>query len=1249
MTTGPFDTRYQIPDITLGDTFNEWRTTTNDSIIDKLNRMKVYTAVSGDGINVVGTGGSDYTGQWQIQHSGVVEVGVTFNGPVTFNGAYTTINAQEFQVDDYTIMLGATGHQGTGGAGASDTIIGNQGGGGLQIIRADGPTANLVWKGTHVGWSGGASGMWWVEGPNVGLTSNAWIYPQDNVLRIQTNSIGGSGEGIQISRGPEGAAYGLTAPDMIIQSASTAGKFYDLVNIKSYGISTAHFNVVNGANRMRIYAKGHPFKVGFAVRFDSNTGWTMAQGNNEEAAEALGIVSTVVGSNTADICMHGEVIGDFRDATVDGATLTPGTAYFLSAVTAGQLSTAVPNDSGQINKPMILALDNMAALGPSGDRALVLNYRGNLIPDEADDVTVQQSNKILIDQVNDFVVGDLIRFEKDEYYGWSGTAGTTGGQFYSNGVWRRGQANSDHDAEVVGQVVQTNVASDPNKFYMAINGKVSVADNSSLTPLTPGRVYFLSANSAPDGRGGLGNSADGLVLDTPLTEGHVKKPWAVATTTTEMIIVNYKGSVVGSDCGGGGGGGGGITVDQPPIGSIIAWTGTADTPPNAWLFCEGQTLTESDYPELFNVVDRRYGGITADGTFMIPDLRNRVIAGANRELDGNPLIADESTTTDVIHSSLIRLAETGGLSKHLMTGAESGIPAHGHALNETLGVHRKDDIDYHWTCSSYGAASCNSCSNPFSYGDGVPVPLIHNDFGNHEGTCKLNDQYGWHDGSFYMNHDFTIGDATATNASNNHSIMQPYVGLYWIIKAKSDPQIADGGGGGSDCVLDVGRNLLINGNFDIWQRLGGFTFGVGAGKSADYFATGSVDGNRGGPYRTTNETGALPTKFLADRWGLFNRGDWNAAATNGGVSRHAFDFGSDAGVLRRDQSKEAKYFLRLTGTGAAGLSAPGIEQRIEGVDSVYNEKATVTFWAKRNSGSAIDLKGVQVRLRGFATGTGDYGATNDSVDIGSVRPNFEMYSRLKSPLMELNTSWTKYTYTFDVPDITGVCAGAINSVTHATDWPGASVIPGQGFVALQFQPISGETHTDESTPNDKSERWLGEFDIAQVQFERGSRATQYDKRTHAEELRMCRRYYQKSYEPDTVPQMATQTGHEVRTDRGIGADGGILHGQTIFNEPMRCPPRVDIYSIRGTEKKICGPDESSDWYSPANEFGDMRVYRFLHDTNADDLSEAEKLKNVSIAGFSQVENTDGPASEHHLANSIHLGQWAFHYTADAEI
>ena len=184
MATGPHNTEYQIPQITLGDTFNEWRNISNDSIINKLNRMNVYTGQSGDGISV----GLQTDGTMIVEHSGEVSKGVTFSGPVTFNGAYTVVNAQEFSIDDYIIMLGATGAGSdglsAGGPGAEDNYINNVGGGGLQILRSDGFTASLLWKTTQAGGTvgdagGGATGMWEVVGPHLGLTNDAWIRPID--------------------------------------------------------------------------------------------------------------------------------------------------------------------------------------------------------------------------------------------------------------------------------------------------------------------------------------------------------------------------------------------------------------------------------------------------------------------------------------------------------------------------------------------------------------------------------------------------------------------------------------------------------------------------------------------------------------------------------------------------------------------------------------------------------------------------------------------------------------------------------------------------------------------------------------------------------------------------------------------------------------------------------------------------------------------------------------------------------------
>ena len=52
MPTGPANSNYIIPQLTLADTFYEWYTLTNGEIIDKLNRIKVYEVDGATGIAV---------------------------------------------------------------------------------------------------------------------------------------------------------------------------------------------------------------------------------------------------------------------------------------------------------------------------------------------------------------------------------------------------------------------------------------------------------------------------------------------------------------------------------------------------------------------------------------------------------------------------------------------------------------------------------------------------------------------------------------------------------------------------------------------------------------------------------------------------------------------------------------------------------------------------------------------------------------------------------------------------------------------------------------------------------------------------------------------------------------------------------------------------------------------------------------------------------------------------------------------
>lgn len=106
--------------------------------------------------------------------------------------------------------------------------------------------------------------------------------------------------------------------------------------------------------------------------------------------------------------------------------------------------------------------------------------------------------------------------------------------------------------------------------------------------------------------------------------------------------------------------GGEATGDTLPIGATIEWY--SDIIPENWLLCNGQAVSRTDYPELFNVLGTKYG--TGDGstTFNLPDLKGKVAVGK----DKNDIDFDV-------------LGKTGGEKEHTLTIAE--IPSHTHGIN----------------------------------------------------------------------------------------------------------------------------------------------------------------------------------------------------------------------------------------------------------------------------------------------------------------------------------------------------------------------------------------------------------------------------------------------------------------------------------------------------------------------------------------------------------------------------------------
>lgn len=110
------------------------------------------------------------------------------------------------------------------------------------------------------------------------------------------------------------------------------------------------------------------YTFGSIIRLNGATGYTLAQGNNPDNAESLGVISARNATYSV-VSLLGKISGDFTQ--VAGRTLSAGCVYFLNPSVPGGITTNEPITVGQVSKPVIMGL--------SADTGLILQYRGNYI------------------------------------------------------------------------------------------------------------------------------------------------------------------------------------------------------------------------------------------------------------------------------------------------------------------------------------------------------------------------------------------------------------------------------------------------------------------------------------------------------------------------------------------------------------------------------------------------------------------------------------------------------------------------------------------------------------------------------------------------------------------------------------------------------------------------------------------------------------------------------------------------------
>ena len=206
------------------------------------------------------------------------------------------------------------------------------------------------------------------------------------------------------------------------------------------------------------------------------------------------------------------------------------------------------------------------------------------------------------------------------------------------------------------------------------------------------------------------------------------------------------------------------------------------------------------------------------------------------------------------------------------------------------------------------------------------------------------------------------------------------------------------------------RNRIINGNYDVWQR--GTSFSLSASVA-----------------------------YTADRWEFGGTGT---------VTRQAFSIG------QTDVPGEPTYFAEWNITS----NSQNYEcvQKIEDVRNFAGGKLTVSFYAKRSSGTTNLAPRV---VQYFGTGGSPSGVVATS--LGSAPA--------------LTTSWQKFVYTIDVPSIAGKTIGTDNNNSI--------------WISLQISNTA-----------------TGTIQLAQVQAEPGTVATPFERRSYGQELALCQRYFQ---------------------------------------------------------------------------------------------------------------------------------------------
>ncbi|OXM17318.1 hypothetical protein [Paenibacillus herberti] len=244
--------------------------------------------------------------------------------------------------------------------------------------------------------------------------------------------------------------------------------------------------------------------------------------------------------------------------------------------------------------------------------------------------------------------------------------------------------------------------------------------------------------------------------------------------------------------------------------------------------------------------------------------------------------------------------------------------------------------------------------------------------------------------------------------------------------------------------------------------------------------------------------------YTADRWIVTDDGGSASYA----VSRLPFPSGEMLGGLNPN------YYLSMNVTSLS-TGAVTLGQRIEDVRTFAGQKVTLSMYARcANYNSTIDVAAFQI--------FGSAGSPSPGVSVNSA--------------ITLTTTFQPISITLNIPTITG------------------KTITDNSCLYFQILRLGSTAKT-------------GTYEFANVQLNVGEWAFPFASRSIGEELDLCQRYYEKSYDLNTKAGTTTHTGSNL-TSSFDGTNTGTTVNSISFKTPKRIAPTVKIYGITGMETAI---------------------------------------------------------------------------------